>query len=205
MAVADILRMLYAQGLGELFVLHINNDKPLLGRLYFEKGKLALRDQGMLAGMSVSQMQPCWEGGLLGALTGSKGKEWESMTFHGLEQCDLPVDLGKTRHGALVAAQNQYGESLINFVGSVYRGYQLMMEHHFLPVVLLKETRTKAGEVGLGISDLRAVPMSINMIRNLNDMVRKSIEKRLTMEVNDREVNQEEFEQMFGDYLKSNN
>lgn len=205
MAVADILRRLYAQGLGELYVLHTNNDKPLLGRLYFEKGKLSLRDQGMLAGMTVNQLQPCWEGGLLGAITGSEGQDWESMTFHGLEKCDLPVDLGKTRHGALVAAQNQYGESLIDFVGSVYRGYQLMMEHHFLPVVLLKETKTKAGDVGLSVSDLRAVPMSINMIRNLNDMVRKSIEKRLTMEVDDKQVNQDEFEQMFGDYLKNDN
>lgn len=205
MALADTVRMLYAQGLGELFVLHIKKDKPLLGQLYFEKGKLALRDQGMLAGMTVSQLQPCWESGLLGVVTGGgKGgeREWESMTFSGLENCDLPIDLGKTRHGALMAAQNQYGENLINFVGSIYRGYQLMMEHHFLPVVLLKELKTTSGEVGLAISDLRTVPMSINLIRNLNDMVMKCVEKRLTMEVGDEEVNQEEFEKMFASYLK---
>lgn len=205
MAVADTIRMLYAQGLGELFVLHSKNDKPLMGQLYFEKGKLTLRDQGLLAGMTLSQLQPCWETGLIGMIASSKGKEWESMSFYGLEHCDLPQDLGKTRHGALVAAQNQYGESLIDFVGSVYRGYQLMMEHHFLPVVLLQELRTHDGEVGLAISDLRTVPMSISMIRKLNDIVFKSVEKQLTMEVDDKSMDSEDFEAMFGDYLKKNN
>jgi len=202
MAVADTIRTLYAQGLGELFVLHTKNDRPLMGQLYFEKGKLTLRDQGLLAGMALSQLKPCWETGLLGLICSSKGKDWESMTFHGLEHCDLPQDLGKTRHGALVAAQNQYGESLIDFVGSVYRGYQLMMEHHFLPVVLLQELSTHEGEIGLAISDLRTVPMSISMIRKLNDIVYKSVEKQLTMAVDDSAMDQDEFEKMFGSYLK---
>lgn len=205
MAVADTIRVLYAQGLGELFVLHSKNDKPIMGQLYFEKGKLTLRDQGLVAGMTLNQVKPCWDNGLLGMLCSAKGQEWESMTFYGLEHCDLPQDLGKTRHGALVAAQNQYGESLINFVGSVYRGYQLMMEHHFLPVILMQELRSREGEVGLAVSDLRTVPMSISMIRKLNDIVFKSVEKQLTMEVDDKQVDQDEFERMFGDYLKQNN
>lgn len=201
MAVADTIRMLYARGLGELYVLHTKKDKPIIGQLYFEKGKLTLRDQGLLEGMTLNQLKPCWDSGLLGMVCSAKGQEWESMTFYGLEHCDLPQDLSKTRHGALVAAQNQYGESLINFVGSIYRGYQLMMEHHFLPVVLLKEIKSREGHVGLAISDLRAVPMSIAMIRKLNDIVYKSVEKQLTMEVDDTVVDEKEFEQMFGDYL----
>lgn len=201
MAVADTIRTLYARGLGELYVLHTKNDKPIIGQMYFEKGKLTLRDQGLLDGMTLNQLKPCWDAGLLGMVCSTKGQEWDSLTFYGLEHCDLPQDLGKTRHGALVAAQNQYGESLINFVGSVYRGYQLMMEHHFLPVVLLKEIKSREGHAGLAISDLRTVPMSITMIRKLNDIVYKSVEKQLTMEVDDKMVDQNEFEKMFGEYL----
>jgi len=201
MAVADTIRRLFAQGLGELYVLHYKHDKPLMGQLYFEKGKLTLRDQGLLTGMTLSQLKPCWETGLIGMISGSKGKEWNSMTFYGLEYCDLPQDLGKTRHGALVAAQNQYGESLIDFVGSVYRGYQLMMEHHFLPVVVMQEVRSREGEIGLGVSDLRTVPMSISLIRKLNGIAYKSVERQLTMEVDDEAIEASEFEQLFGTYL----
>lgn len=204
MALADTIRRLYAQGLGELLILHVKDGKPMLGYLYFEKGRLALRDQGLLGDMTPGQLQPCWESGLLGTVCGTEGQQWESMTFYGLEQCNLPLDLGKTRHGALVAAQNQYGESLLSFVGSVYRGYQLMLEHHFLPVILLKEVNNKRDETGLAVSDLRTVPMSISMIRNLNDIVWKSVEKRLTMAVDNTHIDQAEFEEMFGRYLKDN-
>lgn len=203
MALADTIRKLYTQGLGELLILHVKDGKSLLGYLYFEKGRLALRDQGLLTDMAPAQLQSCWTGGLLGAVCGTAGQQWESMTFYGLEQCNLPVDLGKTRHGALVAAQNQYGESLLDFVGSIYRGYQLMLEHHFLPVILLKEVSNKQGEIGLAVSDMRTIPMSISMIRNLNDTVWQSVKKRLTMAVDDEQVDQAEFEEMFGSYLKN--
>ncbi|MEX2517627.1 MAG: hypothetical protein WD572_12115 [Gammaproteobacteria bacterium] len=201
MAIKQLIPQFYAHGLGELLILHLQQDRVILGNLIFEKGKLTLRDQGLISDMTPSQVQPCWESGLLGMVSASDGQEWESMTFFGLEHCNLPVDLGKTRHGALVAAENRYGESLINFVGSIYRGYQLMMEHHFLPVILLQELHTKAGEAGFAISDLRTVPMSVAMIRNLNEIIWKSVEKRLSMGVDDEQVDPDEFEKLFGDYI----
>ena len=130
------------------------------------------------------------------------GHQWQSLTFLGLERCNLPIDLGKTRHGALGAAQNQYGESLINFEGSVYRSYRLMLDNHFLPVVLLTEVRSKEGARGLAVGDLRMVPMDLSIIRNLNDVVRKSVEKRLVLDVEDLEVKPEVFDELFGQYLK---
>lgn len=201
MALTDLITRLYNQGLGELLILHTKQHEVCLGHLAYEKDKLILKDEKLLADMKPSQLLPCWESGLLGMVCSSEGETWESMSFYGLEHCDLPVDLGKTRHGALVAAENQYGERLINFKGSVYRGYQLMLDHHFLPVVLMKVIRSKSGDTGLAVSDLRTVPMSISMIHMLNDIARSSVEKRLTLDVEDSQVSQDEFEKLFGDYL----
>jgi hypothetical protein len=193
---------LFKQGLGELLVLHATGSGVCLGNVVLEKGRVLLKDKGYLGGLAPAQLAPCWEGGLLGMVAESGGHEWQSLTFYGLEKCSLPVDLGKTRHGALVAAQNQYGESLIDFVGSVYRGYRLMLDHHFLPVVLLAEVHARDGARGLAVGDLRMVPMDLSVIRNLNDVVRKSVEKRLVLDVEDAELKPELFNELFGQYLK---
>jgi hypothetical protein len=201
MAPTSLILSLFRQGLGELLTLHVTGRAVVLGNVVLEKGRLMLKDKGYLTGFTPAQMEPCLDGGTLGIVTASAGHPWESLTFSGLELCDLPVDLGKTRHGALVAAQNQYGESLISFIGSVYRGYQLMLDNHFLPVVLLTELKTKDGQSGLPISDLRMVPMDIAVIRNLNDLVRKSVEKRLVVDVEDVRMNADEFANLFSTYV----
>ena len=198
----QLILSLFRQGLGELLVLHVSPQTVCLGNIVLEKGRVLLKDKGYVAGLKPAQMAPCWEGGILGMVGAAVGQRWESMTFYGLEKCRLPVDLGKTRHGALVAAQNQYGESLIDFVGSVYRGYQLMLDHHFLPVVLLSEVQTRDGQPGLAVSDLRMVPMDLSVIRQLNDVVRKSVEKRLVVDVEDMKVTAEVFDRLFENYLK---
>lgn len=198
----SLVLSLFKQGLGELFVLHVSSSTVCLGNVVLEKGRVLLKDKGHLTGLKPAQLAPCWEGGILGMVADSGGHEWQSMTFYGLERCDLPVDLGKTRHGALVAAQNQYGESLIDFVGSVYRGWQLMLDNHFLPVVLLSEVRTRDGVRGLAVGDLRMVPMELSIIRKLNDVQRQSVEKRLVLDVEDLEVKREVFDELFAHYLK---
>ena len=86
-------------------------------------------------------------------------------------------------------------------MGSVYRGYQLMLDNHFLPVVLLNEIRTKKGERGLMVTDLRSAPMEISVIREVNDAVRNSIKKYLILNVEDIKVDPEYFKQLFKDYL----
>ena len=198
----ELVLSLFKQGLGELLVLHVTSSTVCLGNIMLEKGRVMLKDSGHLTGLKPAQLTPCWEGGILGMVSESGSHQWQSLTFYGLEKCDLPVDLGKTRHGALVAAQNQYGESLIDFIGSVYRGYQLMLDHHFLPVVLLAETRSKDGGRGLPVGDLRMVPMDLSVIRKLNDVVRRSVEKRLVLDVENLEVNAEVFNELFAQYLK---
>ena len=111
-----IITNLFKYGLGEYLVLHIKDGKSILGKIVFEKGKMLLKDEGLLADFKPELLKPCWERGLIGMLCSPQNKTWESLSYYGLEKCDLPVDLESTRHGFLTAAQNQYGEKLIDFV-----------------------------------------------------------------------------------------
>lgn len=197
----DLVQPLFRRGLGEALVLHVKDGAPLLGYLIYEKGKLVIKDEKYLSGVNASLLNPCWDSGILGMVCDSTAHEWGSLTFYGLDECDLAVDLGKTRHGALAAAENQYSDNLLSFIGSIYRGYQLMLDNHFLPVVMLKPLRGKDGSAGLAVCDLRAAPIPLSIIRNINGHVRKSIERHLILEVEDVTLNSKQFDTMFENYL----
>jgi hypothetical protein len=201
MKLLDIIQSLFKQGLGELLVLHAANGVPMLGYLTYTKGKLVIKDEKYLSGIKSSQINPCWESGILGMVCDSKNHEWASLTFYGLNKCDLAVDLGKTRHGALTAAENQYGDNLLGFLGSIYRSYQLMLDNHFLPVVMLKPVRGKDGIYGLAVCDLRAAPLPLSTIRIINGDISKSVERNLILEVEDVTLNPEQFDEMFENFL----
>jgi len=201
MKLLDIVKPLFKRGLGDVLVLHIADKTPMLGYLTYEKGKLVLKDEKYLAGVKASQLKQCWESGIVGMISDSKDHEWSSLTYYGLEQCDLTVDLNKTRHGALAEAENQYGDNLLAFVGSIYRGYQLMLDNHFLPVVLLRPLRGRNGANGLAVCDLRSAPIPLPVIRIINGDVSKSVERHLVLEVEQITLNAEEFGEMFEEYL----
>ncbi|MEJ2760453.1 MAG: hypothetical protein P8126_02640 [Gammaproteobacteria bacterium] len=201
MKLLDIVLPLFKRGLGELLVLHVAKNKPVLGYMTYEKGKLVLKDEKYLAGKKASKLTPCWESGIVGMVCDSKNHEWSSLTFYGLEKCDLALDLNKTRHGALAEAENQYGDNLLAFIGSVYRGYQLMLDNHFLPVVMLRSLRGRDGIKGLAVCDLRAAPIPLSVIRRIHGDVSKSVERHLTLGVEDVTLNAEQFDAMFEEYL----
>ncbi|HKK15694.1 MAG TPA: hypothetical protein VJ981_03240 [Gammaproteobacteria bacterium] len=204
MLLKDLIKSLFKQGLGELLVLHVMTKTVYLGHIAYEKGRLVIKDKGYLTGVKSTQLLPCWEEGILGVVCSSEGMEWDSITFCGRGQCNIPVDLSSTRQGAFMMAQNQNGENLLDFVGSVYRGYQLMLDNHYLPVVLLNQINTKSGETGLVVSDLRIAPIDLSIIRNVNNAVRESVERRTLLEVEDLEVGSGDFEKLFGKYLPGN-
>lgn len=197
----NLIESLFRFGLGEYLVLHIDAGKTILGKIYYEKGKLLLKDDGLLAGYKPEFVRPCWEKGLIGMVCGPSNKEWESLTFYGLEKCDLPVDLESTRYGSLNAAQNQYGEKLVDFTGSVYRGFNLMLDNHFLPVILLQRVNAKSGEAGLAITDLRTVSMPISLIQKVHDIVREQVDQRRSFNVQDTDLSLSDFQNIFGRYL----
>ena len=203
MTLMDIINSLYKKGLGELLMLHAMKGRIYLGRMLYEKERLVIKDQGFLSSLKSDEFIQCWENGIIGAVCYSENQEWESLTFCGLEHCEVSAEdlLSKTGHGGLLAAENEYGEQIIDHFGSVYRGYQLLLSNHFLPIVMMTKIRIKKGEFGLAVSNLRAAPISISIINDVHNVVVKSVEKHLTLDVDDVQIELEQFSTLFGDYL----
>lgn len=197
----ELLDSLFKQGLGDLLVLHIVTKTVCLGNISYNKGRLVIKDKGYLTDVKSTQLIPCWDEGIMGMVCNSSDQMWESLTFYGRAQCNLPEDLSSTRHGAFMMAQNEYGDNLLEFIGSIYRGFQLMLDNHYLPVVLLNQVDSKSGETGLAVCDLRAAPLDLSIIRNINNTVRESIENRLLIGVDDLQMNSDEFDKLFKNYM----
>jgi hypothetical protein len=201
MELTEVIHALYKQGLGEHLVLHLNKGNVILSNLTYKNGKIAFKYKNYLADFAPEQIKPCWDSGTMGVISNAIGQEWECLTFYGLEYCQLNPDLSTTRHGAMVAAENQYGDKLIDFVGSVYRGFQLMLDNHFIPAILLNPLKTKSGETGLIVTDLRAAPMAISTLQTIHDVVRSSVEDNLAVDIDDADLNTAEFENLFGGFM----
>ena len=199
----DVIQKMFNQDLGELLVLHRTDTRVYLGPLMLNDGKITVKDLGLLPNSKVSDLDPCFENGFLGCVTYSEGHEWNSLSFHGMELCDLPVSLSSTAHSTLASAGNEYGENLTDFLGSVYRGFKLMLDNQFIPVLLLRNIHTHTGESGMAVTDLRMMSMDIAMTRNLNHVVRESVEKHLTSGVDDVEIQDDQFAELFGDFIKN--
>ena len=198
-----VIQKMFEQDLEELLVLHRTDTRVYLGALVLDKGKITVKDAGLLPDIKVSDLDPCFDNGFIGCVSHSEGQEWDSLTFHGMELCDLPVSLSSTAHSTLASAGNEYGENLTDFHGSVYRGFKLMLDNHFIPVLLLRHIQTHTGESGMAVTDLRMMLMEITMIRNLNNVVRETVEEHLTSGVDDVEIQDDQFEELFGDFIKN--
>ena len=196
-----IIEYLVRQGLSEHLILQIVNGKSCLGRILYDKHRLYLKDTGILADINPVNLKPCWENGIVGMITPSKGREWESLTFLGVENCRIPVDLSATRHDVMGLVKNQYGESLVKFEGSIYRGFKILMDNHFLPVILLHQIKSKTGMDGLAVADLRIAPMPIKTILLINDIISRVVEKHLSIGVEEAAIDDLDFETMFSSYL----
>lgn len=196
-----IIEYLVRQGLSEHLVLQIVNGKACVGHILYDKNRLYLKDTGLVADINPVNLKSCWENGIVGMITPSNKRHWESLTFLGVENCQIPVDLSTTRHGVMEMVKNQYGESLVTFEGSVYRGFKLLLDNHFLPVILLHQIKSKSGIDGLAVADLRIAPMPIKTIRLINDIVSKVVERKLTIEVEEAIMDENNFAKMFGNYL----
>ena len=204
MAYKDLINSLIERGLGDFLVLHTTEDHVYLGSIAHGKGSFLINDQNLVSGMKPEQFRPCWENGFLGCIYHSEENDWESLSFNGLDECQLSVNLSKPRSNALKRAKDQYGDSLCDFVGSAYRGFNMMLDNNFLPVVLLKHVLTKTGESGLAVSDLRMVPMDLSIYSRLENSAKKSIEKKLFYPVGDLQMDNEKFSELFGDYIPDN-
>lgn len=198
-----IIEYLVKQGLSEHLVLQIVNGKSCLGHIMYDKNRLFLKDTGILTDINPVYLKPCWENGVVGMITPSNKREWESLTFLGVENCKVPVDLSSTRHGVMGMVKNQYGESLVTYEGSIYRGFKLLLDNHFLPVILLHQIKSKSGIDGLAVADLRIAPMPIKTVLQVNDIVAKAVENKLSIGVEEAVIDDQDFETMFSSYLEN--
>ena len=194
---------LFVRGLGELLMLRQKGERVMLGNLTMDKGHLTFKDRGLLAEIVPARVAPCWDIGIVGAVCDVRGNDWDSLTYLGPDHCTIPVDLSSTRHGLLRSVVNAAGEDLIMFKGSVYRGFKMLLDAHLLPVVLPIPIMTKEGVQGLAVTDFRFASAPIDVLFAANDLVRKSVDRRLSLSVEDFDVSDAEFDTLFGDYLKS--
>jgi len=163
------------------------------------KGKLFLKDGDLLVGRTTpDQVAPCWDIGIMGALCHQPGHEWESLTFVGSDYCISNEDLTSSRFGMMKAARNQYDDNLLDFCGSYYRGFQLMLDNHFLPIILPHEIKLKDGNAGLAVSNLRVAGISFEILSEVHDHLRSVIEPHLSLDVEDVSMGDEEFSSLFG-------
>jgi hypothetical protein len=197
----ELIQRMFARGLGELLILHVHESSVILGQLGLKKNRLMLSDSKHLAGVRPSDVAACSESGLLGMISASSQYEWSSLTFHGLNQCRVKVDLSQTRGGRLATARDLEGEDLTEFVGSVYRGFRWLLDRHFLPVATMQALQAKNGEWGFAVVDLRMGALDLAAVRNINDAVRQSTERHIEIDIIEEEVQSEKFDELFSGFL----
>ena len=198
----SLYRELFERGLGELLMLRQKGDRVLLGNLTMDKGALVLRDRGLIGQVSPDDVAPCWDLGIVGAVAYTPNNEWESLTFLGPDRCKIPVDLSSTRHNVLGRTIAATGETLLTFYGSVYRGFKLMLESNLLPLVLPLPLETHEGVRGLAVTDFRFATVPLDTVRKVFFQVNTTIDHFMTLSVQEVDVDQDEFEKLFGKYRK---
>ena len=197
-----LLESLCKHGMRNYFVLHRDKNHVYFGSLNFEKGHLALQDTNLLQGLKPELFEPAWHGGLIGMICASSKYEWESISYYGLEHCNVKPDLSQTRGNALIAAQNQYGDSIMSLQSSIYRGFKLLLDNSFLPVILLSPIKSIENEYGLIVSDLRTVPLDIKLLIKLNDLVSESIHNVQTLQIDTISMSDNDFHRYFDGVFK---
>lgn len=188
---------MFERGLGEFPMLRHREGKVYIGFLVKDKSQLVFRDRGLCEGISASQVAPCWDLGIAGAIVDARNKPWESLTFLGPDHCDIPVDLSSTRRrvmGRLVAAT---GENVLSFCGSIYRGFETMLANELLPLVLPLAVDTREGR-GLAVTDFRFASVPMQLLIKVHDLVRTAVDRQATLRVEEVNVDDSEFESLFG-------
>ena len=203
MILKDLLKNLCSRGLGDLLILHVSASTVLLGNIVFKKDKMILKDHGFAKGVTPEQVAPCLESGAIGALCSLDDRDVDSLSVLGIDHCHVHGDLSATRTNLLAHSRNQYGDTLMSFEGSVYRGFKLMLDSNLIPVVVLDMVEIKSGNSGLGIYDLRLASVPLSTIHFAYEHQKQFVERHLTVMVEDCDVDPEEFNALFGDYLET--
>ena len=75
-----------------------------------------------------------------------------------------------------------------------------MMDNHMLPVVLLKEVPLLDGTPALAVSNLRMAGIPFNVLAKLYSSLQTLMERNLTVEVMDVDMDESDFETLFAQF-----
>lgn len=179
----DLVDVLFRQGLGELPVFYSGLNGLYLGNMVYERGKLRFKDKGILPGDKQAMEQPDWDKHIVGVVCYRKLLQWESLSFYGLDYCELQSEADPDFVDSLKEMKNQYGDRLFDFIGSIYRAYHLMLDHDLVPVVLLRTINSRGNVPGLAIADLRSTSIGANVGNEIGHQIRRAVDKQLTLDV----------------------
>lgn len=175
----QLIESLFKHGLSELPVLYTRANGTYLGYMVYEKGHLAFKDSGLFSCKDPDSTD--WSKYTVGMVCYREMLKWKSLSFYGIDYCNLSEDINRDLNVSLRLGQNDFGDRLFDFVGNIYRAYKLLLAHNFLPVVLLQQTFSKNNNPGLIIGDLRAAPLPPDMMMNVRKLIVQTLDIRLTI------------------------
>lgn len=179
----NLIESLFKHGLSELPVLYTRANGTYLGYMAYEKGHLAFKDSGLFT--CVEPNLTDWSKYTVGMVCYREMLQWKSLSFYGVEYCSLSSNINHDLQVSLKQVQNEFGDRLYDFVGSIYRAYNLLLANEFLPVVLPQQIISKNNNPGLMIGDLRAAPMPPGVLMEVNKLLTQTLDKRLTIALNE--------------------
>jgi hypothetical protein len=175
----QLVESLFKHGLSELPVLYTRANGTYLGYMVYEKGHLAFKDSGLFS--STAPNLTDWSKYTVGMVCYREMLQWKSLSFYGVDYCKLSSELNPDLEGSLTSVQNEFGDRLYDFVGSIYRAYNTLLSNNFLPVVLLRQALSKNNLTGLLIGDLRAAPLPPDVMSEVHDLIIQTLDIRLTI------------------------
>ncbi len=175
----NLIESLFIHGLSELPVLYTRANGTYLGYMVYQKGHLAFKDSGLFSCADPNLTD--WNRYFVGMVCYREMLQWKSLSFYGVDYCRLSSNINRDLKASLTEVQNEFGDRLLDFVGSIYRAYNLLLANEFLPVVLLQQAFSTNNLPGLIIGDLRAAHLPPNIITEVHKLLTQTLEKRLTI------------------------
>jgi hypothetical protein len=194
-----LIDLLNKHGLGDLLISHVIKGVPTLCNITYVAGELVLRPNAKIKYDPNVKPSDC-KGELLGVITKADNEEWKGMTFLGLSYCDFNMDSSKDYINRIKNIKNQYGDSLIDFKGSIYRAYQLSLDNDILPIISMHALKTKNGKYGLAVNNLSSGGHASSEKTKIYEALYSAVEKKLTYSLDELNLPEESFADLFGRY-----
>ncbi len=194
-----LIDLLYKHGLGDLLISHAIKGVPTLCNITYNAGELVLRPNVNIKYDPNLKQSDC-QGELLGVITKAENEEWKGMTFLGLSHCDFNMDSNKDYTNRIMNIKNQYGDTLIDFKGSIYRAFQLSLDNDILPIINMYALKIKNGKYGLAVNNLSSGGHASSEKTKIYEALNNAIEKKLTYSLNELNLPEESFADLFGKY-----